>query len=162
MGVPETGVLKMTDGPSPPAVAASVPERKPLTPAAKRALAEAGAGGRGGGAGAEAASRGNPPAGGQGTSGPEGAGADPLRRLGEQGHRFGFLNPEISSPRNLEPNPGSPEFGRRIPRHAIARLRTTKIAMTKIADQRATTTVVPTETRSYKSAISEFSMRMQP
>ena len=25
----------MTDGPSPPAVAASVPERKPLTPAAK-------------------------------------------------------------------------------------------------------------------------------
>jgi hypothetical protein len=37
-----------------------------------------------------------------------------------------------------------------------------KIAMTKIADQRATTTVVPTETRSYKSAISEFSMRMQP
>ena len=31
----------MTDDPSPPAVAASVPERKPLTPAAKRALAEA-------------------------------------------------------------------------------------------------------------------------
>jgi hypothetical protein len=32
----------MTDDPPPlPAVAASVPERKPLTPAAKRALAEA-------------------------------------------------------------------------------------------------------------------------
>ncbi len=31
----------MTDDPSPPATAASVPERKPLTPAAKRALAEA-------------------------------------------------------------------------------------------------------------------------
>ena len=31
----------MTDNPSPPAVAAPAPERKPLTPAAKRALAEA-------------------------------------------------------------------------------------------------------------------------
>ena len=31
----------MTDDPSPPALAASVPERKPLTPAARRALAEA-------------------------------------------------------------------------------------------------------------------------
>ena len=31
----------MTDDPSPPALAASVPERKPLTPAAQRALAEA-------------------------------------------------------------------------------------------------------------------------
>jgi hypothetical protein len=31
----------MTDHPSSPAAAASVPERKPLTPAAKRALAEA-------------------------------------------------------------------------------------------------------------------------
>jgi hypothetical protein len=41
MGVPEIGVPEMTDNPSPPAVAATVPERKPLTPAAKRALAEA-------------------------------------------------------------------------------------------------------------------------
>ena len=31
----------MTDNPSQPAVAAPAPERKPLTPAAKRALAEA-------------------------------------------------------------------------------------------------------------------------
>ena len=31
----------MTDHPSPPAPAAAVPERKPLSPAAKRALAEA-------------------------------------------------------------------------------------------------------------------------
>jgi hypothetical protein len=31
----------MTDDPSRPATAASVPERKPLSPAAKRALAEA-------------------------------------------------------------------------------------------------------------------------
>jgi len=31
----------MTDDPSSPAVAASVPQRKPLTPAAARALAEA-------------------------------------------------------------------------------------------------------------------------
>jgi len=31
----------MTDDPSPPAAAASSPERKPLSPAAKRALAEA-------------------------------------------------------------------------------------------------------------------------
>ena len=31
----------MTDDPSPPAVPAPVPERKPLTPAAQRALAEA-------------------------------------------------------------------------------------------------------------------------
>jgi hypothetical protein len=31
----------MTDDPSPPATAAPVPERKPLTPAAQRALAEA-------------------------------------------------------------------------------------------------------------------------
>jgi hypothetical protein len=42
MGVPEIGVPEMTDNPSPPAVAATVPERKPLTPAAKRALAAAG------------------------------------------------------------------------------------------------------------------------
>jgi hypothetical protein len=31
----------MTDDPAPPATATTVPERKPLTPAAKRALAEA-------------------------------------------------------------------------------------------------------------------------
>jgi hypothetical protein len=31
----------MTDDPSPPAAAATLPERKPLPPAAKRALAEA-------------------------------------------------------------------------------------------------------------------------
>jgi hypothetical protein len=31
----------MTDDPAPPATAASEPERKPLTPAAQRALAEA-------------------------------------------------------------------------------------------------------------------------
>jgi hypothetical protein len=31
----------MTDHPAPPATAASEPERKPLTPAARRALAEA-------------------------------------------------------------------------------------------------------------------------
>jgi hypothetical protein len=31
----------MTDNPSPPAMAASSPERKPLSPAAERALAEA-------------------------------------------------------------------------------------------------------------------------
>ena len=31
----------MTDDPSPPATAATAPERKPLSPAAKRALAEA-------------------------------------------------------------------------------------------------------------------------
>jgi hypothetical protein len=31
----------MSDDPAPPATAAPVPERKPLTPAAKRALAEA-------------------------------------------------------------------------------------------------------------------------
>jgi hypothetical protein len=31
----------MTDDPAPPATGASVPERKPLTPAARRALAEA-------------------------------------------------------------------------------------------------------------------------
>ena len=31
----------MTDDPSPPATAVPVPERKPLTPAAQRALAEA-------------------------------------------------------------------------------------------------------------------------
>jgi hypothetical protein len=33
--------LAMTDDPARPATAASVPERKPLTPAAQRALAEA-------------------------------------------------------------------------------------------------------------------------
>jgi hypothetical protein len=33
--------LAMTDNPAPPATEASVPERKPLTPAARRALAEA-------------------------------------------------------------------------------------------------------------------------
>ena len=37
---PAAGVLAMTEDPRPGAVA-SVPERKPLTPAAKRALAEA-------------------------------------------------------------------------------------------------------------------------
>jgi hypothetical protein len=31
----------MTDDPAPPAAATSIPERKPLTPAAERALAEA-------------------------------------------------------------------------------------------------------------------------
>jgi hypothetical protein len=36
IGVPEIGVPEMTDDPSP-----SAPERKPLTPAARRALAEA-------------------------------------------------------------------------------------------------------------------------
>jgi hypothetical protein len=42
IGVPEFGVPEMTDDPPPlPAVAASVPECKPLTLAAKRALAEA-------------------------------------------------------------------------------------------------------------------------
>jgi hypothetical protein len=34
-------MVSMTDNPSRPAVAASAPERKPLSPAAKRALAEA-------------------------------------------------------------------------------------------------------------------------
>ena len=37
---PAAGVLAMTEDPR-PGTAASVPERKPLTPAAKRALAEA-------------------------------------------------------------------------------------------------------------------------
>lgn len=39
-GHPAVGMTSMTDDPSPPATP-SVPERKPLTPAAKRALAEA-------------------------------------------------------------------------------------------------------------------------
>jgi hypothetical protein len=39
--VPAAGIQEMTDDPAPPAAAVSAPERKQLTPAARRALAEA-------------------------------------------------------------------------------------------------------------------------
>src|ERR1700722_12045272 len=56
----------------------------------------------------------------EGVSRPERPRADPIRRLGKQGHRLGFLSPNT----------------------AFAR------------DQRVTTTVVPIETRSYRSVMS--------
>lgn len=59
------------------------PQKKSLTPAAQRALAEAAE------RRAQAAARKSLPA--ARIRRAEGAGADPLRRLGTQGHRLGFL-----------------------------------------------------------------------
>ena len=88
---------------------------------------------------AQAGCRGKRQAGGrEGVSGPEGPGADPLWRLGDQGHRLGFLRALNKKPRDR----AAFHFG---------------------SDATcATTTVVPTETRWYRSVISAFSMRMQP
>ena len=61
-------------------------ERKPLTPAAQRALAEAEARRKGAEANAKPTR--------EGISGTEGPGTDALWRLGEQRHRVGFLSPE--------------------------------------------------------------------
>ena len=61
----------MTDDPSLPAAAAPAGERKELTPAARRGQCQAGA---------------------EGAPGPQGPGTDPLRGLGDQGHRLGFLS----------------------------------------------------------------------
>ncbi len=71
----------MTDNPSSDA---PVAERKTLTPAAERALAEAEARRK------AAAASATPQA--EGISGPEGSGTDPLWRLGAQRHRLGFLS----------------------------------------------------------------------
>ena len=65
---------------------APVAERKKLTPAAERALAEAEA--------RRKAAAGQRPAASEGVSGPEGSGTDPLWRLGAQRDRVGFLRPK--------------------------------------------------------------------
>ena len=72
----------MTDSPSSPALTA---ERKKLTPAAERALAEAEARRKAAEASATTLQK--------EFQGSEGSGTDPVWRLGAQGYRFGFLNP---------------------------------------------------------------------
>ena len=83
----------MTDNSSSPALVA---ERKKLTPAAQRALAEADARRKAAEASADAAAEGIP--------GSEGPGTDPIWRLGAEGHRLGLLRPKRPK---VWPLPGS-------------------------------------------------------
>jgi hypothetical protein len=95
----------MTDSPSFPAQTA---ERKKLTPAAERALAEAEARRKAAAASGHAAA--------EGVSRPEGSGTDPLWRLGAQRDRVGFLRPK-GAQRNgpLPDSPTQPLVGEYVP-----------------------------------------------
>ena len=103
------GNADTTDEPSPPATPAAGAERKPLTPAAQRALAEAEA--------RRQAAAGQRQARAKGIAGPEGPGTDALWRLGEQGHRLGFLSADLFNPVHALAEFGAthPSFGNMSP-----------------------------------------------
>jgi hypothetical protein len=102
----------MTEAPSLPATDASRGERKPLTPAAKRALAEAEARRKAAEANAGPVAK--------EFQGPHGPSPDPLWRLGEQGHRLGFLRPEIANCRCGRSRAPADDFSNEKPRECAA------------------------------------------
>jgi len=108
----------------------------------------------------------------QRASRPQGAGTNPIWRLGKQGHRLGFLSPIRSCARGFLSFSG--HSGARVkranPESRDSPMRNCASEVSSFGpsrndqsyDQRVTTTVVPTDTRWKRSVISGFSMRMQP
>jgi hypothetical protein len=143
------GKLAMTEDPL-SATPASTPERKQLTPAAQRALAEAEARRKAVEANAKPVAK--------EFQGPKGPGTDEVWRLGEQGYRVGLLSADVTNCRAAGPARRQMIFQTKKPRRCAA----FAFSSLEAINQRATTTGVPTETRWNRSVISAFNMRMQP